>query len=372
MIKIGITGQNGFVGSHLYNTLSLQKDSFGLVSFDRSFFNDATLMANWVAQCDVVVHLAAVNRHPDPQVVHDTNIALAQKLVSALEASNTRPHVVFSSSSQEERDNPYGLSKKNARGLLAAWAEKNKATFTGMVIPNVFGPFGLPFYNSVVATFCHQLCHGRQPAIDVDGTLNLIYVGELVAHVTEAIKQRVNSAQWIVPHTATHKVSGLLAMLQGYADSYLSAGIMPSLANRFELNLFNTFRSYIPPKAYFPRLYVQHTDDRGKFVEIARLYQNGQVSFSTTHSGITRGNHFHTRKIERFAVIQGQAKIRLRKYNTDEVLEFDLDGNNAAYVDMPVWYTHNITNVGQEDLVTVFWINEFYDPADPDTYFETV
>jgi len=138
------------------------------------------------------------------------------------------------------------------------------------------------------------------------------------------------------------------------------------------INLFNTFRSYIDHAVYFPFKLTQHADNRGAFVEIVRLGIGGQVSFSTTHPGITRGNHFHTKKIERFTVIKGKALIQLRKYNTEEVLNFELDGNEPSYVDMPVWYTHNIKNVGEEELYTVFWINEAFDATNPDTYFEIV
>lgn len=146
---------------------------------------------------------------------------------------------------------------------------------------------------------------------------------------------------------------------------------MPSLEDPFEKALFNTFTSFIP-KDYFPKKFIKHTDDRGAFVEIMRANTPGQTSFSTTVPGITRGNHYHTRKVERFAVIKGQARIQLRKINTDEIVEYFLDGDEPAYVDMPIWYTHNISNVGNSELITLFWINEPYDPNDPDTYFETV
>lgn len=372
MKRIGITGQNGFVGSYLYNTLSLLKEEFITVPFQKECFDDPAALQQWVAGCDVIVHLAAMNRHSDQQVIHDTNIALVEKLIDALEASGNSPQVIFSSSTQEERDNPYGNSKRTGRTLLKTWAEEKQAILTGMIIPNVFGPFGKPFYNSVVATFCYQLCNGQQPVIDVDGHLKLIYVGELADAIVKAIREERNEPEMVLAPTSENKVSQLLAHLNRFKEQYLENGVFPELNDRFELNLFNTFRSFIKHKNYFPRKFTAHADDRGVFVELARLYQHGQVSFSTTHPGITRGNHFHTRKIERFAVIKGKARIQLRKYGTDEVLNFDLDGNEPAYVDMPVWYTHNITNTGTEELYTIFWINEFYDPADPDTYFETV
>ena len=153
---------------------------------------------------------------------------------------------------------------------------------------------------------------------------------------------------------------------------YFLKEIIPDLHTSFDINLFNTFRSYIDYPVYFPKILNQNIDSRGSFVEIIRLCNGGQVSFSTTLPGITRGNHFHTRKIERFAVIKGKALISLRKIGTTQIQDFHLDGSAPAYVDMPVWYTHNITNIGEDELYTIFWINEFYNPEDADTYLETV
>jgi UDP-2-acetamido-2,6-beta-L-arabino-hexul-4-ose reductase len=371
-LKIGITGQQGFVGKHLYNTIGLYPLEFERIEYKRSFFdNDADLDA-FVLQCDVIVHLAAMNRHNDPEVIYTTNTSLVKTLIASLERTGSSAQVIMSSSSQEERDNLYGKSKKEGRELLAQWAKKVNAVFTGMVIPNVFGPFGHPYYNSVVATFCHKLTHDETPVIDVDGELKLIYVGELVKEILDQVKNKTNSDLLPVAHTKEIKVSEILALLEGYKSQYFKLGIIPALQNRFEVNLFNTFRCYMDIKNHYPVKYTQHIDDRGAFVEVIRLQVGGQVSFSTTVPNITRGNHFHTRKIERFSVIKGKALIELRQIGTDEIMEFHLDGTEPAYVDMPVWYTHNIKNTGTEDLYTIFWINEFYDANDPDTFFETV
>lgn len=372
MIKIGITGQEGFVGTHLFNTLKLAPDEFSCVDYCIQFFNDDLALDNFVRQCDVIVHLAAMNRHNDPEVIYNTNISLVQKLIASLERTNTKAHVLFSSSSQEEWDNPYGKSKKEGRKLLEKWASENGGSLTGLIIPNVFGPFGHPNYNSVVATFSHQISNGETPKIEVDGELKLIYVGELVVEIILKAKQKINEPSYVVPHTSQAKVSELLNLLKKYKEEYQDKGVIPALTNTFELNLFNTYRCYMDIKNYFPVKFSQHIDPRGSFVEVIRLGVGGQVSFSTTVPGITRGNHFHTRKIERFAVIKGKALIQLRRIGTDEVLDFYLDGNEPAYVDMPIWYTHNIKNIGDEILYTNFWINEFFDPMDTDTFFENV
>ena len=372
MLKIGITGQEGFVGTHLYNTLKLSSTEFSRVKYDINFFKNDNQLDNFVSQCDVIVHLAAMNRHNDPEVIYNTNIELVQKLIASLERTKSSAHVLFSSSSQEERDNPYGKSKKEGRILLENWALKNGSSITGLIIPNVFGPFGHPYYNSVVATFSHQISHGETPKIDVDGEMKLIYVGELVSEIINKAKEKKNESLYHVPHTSTAKVSVILNLLKKYKVEYQDKGEIPAINNTFELNLFNTFRCYMDIFNHFPVKFKQHKDPRGSFVEIIRLGIGGQVSFSTTEPGITRGNHFHTRKIERFAVIKGKALIQLRRIGTDEVFDFELDGSEPAYVDMPIWYTHNIKNIGDEVLYTNFWINEPYNEEDADTYFEEV
>ncbi|MEO9052719.1 MAG: NAD-dependent epimerase/dehydratase family protein, partial [Ginsengibacter sp.] len=171
MKKIGITGQNGFIGKHLYNTLELFPQEFERVEFKKDFFEDENNLDEFVAQCDVIVHLAAMNRHNEPKVIYDTNLKLVGKLIASLKKTGSKAHVLFSSSTQEEKDNLYGKSKKEGRGLLVKWARESGGKFTGMVIPNVFGPFGHPNYNSVVATFCYRLSHNETPVIEVDGDM---------------------------------------------------------------------------------------------------------------------------------------------------------------------------------------------------------
>jgi UDP-2-acetamido-2,6-beta-L-arabino-hexul-4-ose reductase len=375
MIYVGITGQSGFIGTHLYNYLSLKKDEITLIPFRDEYFSDTEQLDVFVKKCDKIVHLAALNRHPDPKEIFDTNIILVKKLIDSCNRTNSRPHILFSSSTQEELDNLYGRSKSVGRELFSEWAKKSDARFTGMVIPNVFGPFGKPFYNSVVATFCYQLTHNQQPVINVDADLKLIYVGE----VTEIFYKNIinehqgdKSVTIHLPHNYEIKVSEVLAILQNFKVQYFEKGIFPDLSDRFTLLLFNTFVCYIEHKDFYPFYLMKNSDERGSFVETVRMNSGGQISFSTTKPGITRGNHFHTRKAERFAVIRGNARIELRRFGTDEVLTFNLNGENPSFVDMPVWFTHNITNTGDQDVFTIFWINEPFNPEDPDTFFEAV
>lgn len=411
MIKVGITGQPGFVGTHLFNTLGLYSDKFIRIQFEDTFFQDEAKLKTFVSECDVIVHLAAMNRHYDLQVLYRTNIGLVKQLITACEATKSTPHILFSSSTQENSDNLYGKSKKEGRELLEKWAEKNHTKFTGFVIPNVFGPFGQPYYNSVVATFCHQLTHKEQPKIDVDDEIKLIYISELVEYFIKAIKdhsvspffnteyscvehcettinpvkhkETISSSKTPfynvihcetihISHTTKIKVSALLQKLNEFKENYFEKGIIPDLNNPFDRNLFNTFLCYIDISTFFPFKLKLNTDERGSFVETIKLNSGGQVSFSITVPGITRGNHFHTRKAERFAIIKGKARIELRRIGTNQIQYFELDGKEPSFVDIPIWFTHNITNIGKEELYTIFWINEHFDSNDPDTWLEKV
>ncbi len=371
-MKIGITGQAGFVGTHLFNYLSLDKTNIQMIPFKDEYFSNKEILINWVLQCDVIIHLAALNRHSDPQVIYETNITLVKQLIEALKKAGNHPHILFSSSIQEERENSYGKSKQEGRLLLSQWAQQTNACFTGMVLPNVFGSFGRPYYNSVIATFSHQLTHNEIPRLETDSNLQLIYIEELVAKIKGLIINHISSEEYFVPPTAEKKVSEILALLERYKDEYFEKGIFPKIRTPFELNLFNTFRCYIDQQKMFPFPLEKHEDNRGSFVETIKTGIGGQISFSTTKPGITRGNHFHTRKIERFAVIKGEALIQLRRIGTDDIIEFKLSGDKPSFVDMPIWYTHNITNIGSDELYTIFWINEWFNSSDQDTFFEEV
>lgn len=375
-MKIGITGQAGFVGSHLHNTINLRDDA-EIVFFERSFFNSEVKLDEFVRSCDVIVHLAAMNRHKDPQVIYKTNIHLVDQLIGALERTGSKPHIIFSSSTQEENDNLYGKSKKEGKQLFTNWANEFGGRFTSLTIPNVFGPFGKPNYNSVVATFCYKVARGESPEIIQDNEIGLIYINELVSEIVNAIFYEVSMAasdqirELSISPRHRKKVSEILNLLLEYRNNYQKKGVFPDLTDNFGRALFNTYRCYIP-EDHYPVSFTKHTDPRGSFVEITRANTPGQFSFSTTVPGITRGNHFHTRKAERFAVIQGKARIQLRRIGTNEIINYEMDGAKPSYVDMPIWYTHNITNTGDEELITLFWINEPFDPEDPDTYFEDV
>ena len=371
--KIGITGQNGFIGNHLKNTLKYLYECFEIIDFERDNFDDQKKMLAFVRDIDVIVHLAGVNRHEDEQIIYDTNVLLAEKIIMACKLSNSRPHIIFSSSTQVDENNKYGKSKKDSHELFSKWSKKTKSKYTCIIVPNVYGPFCKPNYNSVIATFCNQLANNKQPEIHNDSKLNLIYIGELVDVIINKIfnKKTINESI-SVSFTKKIKVSELLEKLIYFKNNYFETGTIPNLNSTFDKNLFNTFLSYVKHEDFFPFKLIQHTDDRGRFVETIKLNSGGQVSFSTTKPKITRGNHFHTRKAERFAVIKGKARLEIRKIGSNKILSFVLDGESPSFVDMPIWYTHNITNIGESELITIFWINEAFNPNDSDTYFENV
>jgi dTDP-4-dehydrorhamnose reductase len=215
MIKIGITGQQGFVGKHLYKELEKHSNEFILLEFQRGFFQNKSKLDAYVDKCDVIIHLAAMNRHKSQQVIYDTNMNLVQKLLKSLEATNSKTHVIFSSSTQENRDNLYGNSKKEGRELLRAWAKKTGNIFTPLIIPNVFGPYGKPFYNSFISTFCHQIQQGESPQIINDSKVNLIYIKDLVYEIIEVIKSpEDNNKIKEIPSTFSIKVSKILQKLK--------------------------------------------------------------------------------------------------------------------------------------------------------------
>lgn len=371
-IKVGITGQSGFIGYHLNALLKQKSDQIEIIPFEDEYFSEQKLIDKFVSDCDAVVHLAAMNRGNDADL-YDTNIRLVKTLISALKNTGKKIHLLHASSVQESRDNPYGRSKKDGDKLFRDWAAGSGSRHTALIIPNVFGAFGKPFYNSVIATFCFQLTHNQKPEIHIDAELPLIYVNDLAAVICDEITGQ--NAEGIrtrrVNESAAIKVSELLQRLNGFQKEYLIEGIIPELPTDFDVALFNTFRSYLD-YSYFPRKLEIRSDDRGYLFEQIRARCGGQTFFSLTHPGITRGNHYHMKKFERFCVVSGDARIRFRKIGSGEIIEYSVNGRDPAYIDIPIYHTHNIENTGKTPLLTLFWSNEFYNPENPDTIFERV
>jgi len=368
--KIGITGMAGFVGTHIRDRLNREQD-FEILPFEDTYFDNPALLTDFAEKADIIVHLAGVNRH-EPEVVYARNIELMEQLLAAADASASTPYILFSSSTQIERDNEYGRGKKRAMELLEKWSAEKSAPAVSMVIPNVFGDGGRPFYNSVVATFCHQITHAQEPSIQQDGLMSMIYINDLVEEIWRLIETLPAGyhVEHIPPRTEI-KLSEILELLKKYKEYFYGSGMVPAIKSAFERDLYNTFITYMDAVDWERRLKL-NTDERGSFVEVFKLENGGQVSFSTTRPGITRGNHYHIRKNEKFCVVSGLASIKLRRIGTDTVIEYKVTGESPTWVEMPIYHTHNITNTGTTDLVTLFWINEHFNPEDPDTFFEEV
>jgi UDP-2-acetamido-2,6-beta-L-arabino-hexul-4-ose reductase len=368
---VGITGPRGFIAGHLTRHLSQVNQNISVVTCPRANFNDPAKVCEFVERCDTIIHLAGVNRG-DEREIYETNTALIDRLIDALNSTNKHPHVIFASSTQRDRTNAYGRSKKFGEDRLREWAGRTGAPLTILVIPNVFGPDCRPYYNSVVATFCHQLAHEQQPIVIDDQELELVWINDLVDAVAQLIRERrprIHEAR--MAGSAQLTVSQLLDKLQSMHDSYFEEDIVPNLSASFDSNLYTTFLSYIDldDHCHLPKL---HTDARGQLFEVLRLAGGGQIFFSTTKPGVIRGNHFHSRKVEWFCVVRGEAIIRIRRISEQRVREFRVSGTSPQFISIPALCTHQIENVGSEDLLTMFWCNEIFQPGDPDTFFEKV
>ena len=373
MTRIGITGGEGFVGSHLRFFLHEHKNDYQTVLIGREDFVDHKKLLDKLSLCDIIVHLAGLNRGDDDEQVYNTNISLTKTVISGLDEVKKTPKIIFLSSTHNTRDTGYGKSKRESEALIYKWGEKNKTATTSIVSTNIFGEFCKPHYNSVVATFSYELANMKESKVDQSATVSIefIYVRDICSLIFDSFKS-VSTQTTLNPKGRNIKIVDLYYLIKSFRDEYFS-GIIPSFKDKFEISLFNTFRSYLYPQ-YFPVSLDLKTDNRGTFVEIAKERTGGQTSFSTTHpnQNIIRGNHYHTRKIERFCVISGEAVIKLRKLFSSEITEYKVSGEKPVYVDMPVYYTHSIENTGSTELLTMFWINEIFDPSDPDTFMENV
>jgi len=363
---IGITGAEGLLDWHMRCYLKSLPD-IEVRTANRDTFSSTEAMAAFVRGCDGIVHLAGLNRGDD-RVLYDTNLLLTQCLVTACEKANVRPHVVFSSSTHIERDTAYGRSKRDCAALLGEWSARQGAVFTELILPHVFGEGGLPFYNSAISTFCHQIVRGEAPVLNKEGRLEPVHAQAVARRILGILRQREQGRIRMEGHPIS--VGALYERLIGLANEY-SHQILPDLRDPFDLDLFNTYRSYLFPNAY-PVPLMRHTDARGSLVETVKSQQGGQTFISDTRPGITRGNHFHLRKVERFLVLAGDAIIQLRRLDAKEVFSFQVSGEQPGYIDMPTMYTHCITNVGSSPLLTLFWSSEIFDATNPDTYAEPV
>lgn len=367
---IGVTGPRGFIAGYLVRRLACDQDIQVHVA-DRAVFVDQDKLDHFVAQCDVICHVAGVNRG-DERSIYDGNISLAKELVAAIRRTSAGGHIVFASSTQCDQDNAYGRSKKESEECLRLAGAELDFPVTTLVIPNVYGPGCKPFYNSVVATFCHQLAEGKTPTLIHDKEVSFLHVNDVVEQFVEAIESQPSgvTVKTLEP-AACIKVSTLLDTLKGFQRAFFGDGIVPDQADALNAGLYSTFLSYVDLEDHRHRPQVWQ-DERGILFEIIKLANGGQVFFSTTKPGVIRGDHFHTRKFEWFCVLKGKAVIRLRHVQSQEIREFPVSGDRPEFISIPALYTHHIENTGDEDLLTMFWCNEIFSADDPDTFREQV
>lgn len=356
MTRVAVTGAQGFLGWHL-RVLASARGDVEVVALDRATCDDPVALASALDGCDRVVHLAGSNRGSDDDVALG-NTRPAAVLAEALTRCANVPSVAFANSTQSGNGSVYGSAKAQAADTLRAAAVNG---FDDVQLPNLFGEHGRPFYNSVVATFCHQLAAGEVPRIEHDRSMDLLHARSAAAALLDGGS--------VVGTPST--VSELLATLCDYSSVYSTTEI-PALRDAFSVDLFNTYRSFCSPMAPAPRL-ARHSDQRGALVEAVKVHGGtGQCFFSTSLPGVTRGQHYHLRKVERFVVLEGEAVISLRRKFHTEVVEHRVSGADPAAVDMPTMWVHSLTNVGSGPLLTLFWVNDLFDTANPDTYAEAV
>lgn len=370
-MKILISGYNGFLGKHLLRSLKFHPSNFDIGFLNKDDFKSFKILSKKISKNDIIFHFAGVNRDSSDEIVYQKNNEINNCMCSALQNISFKGKLIFTSSTQEKLETFYGKAKKEARIKFKKQSKELGYNFYGIKAPNIFGPFCRPNYNSFIATFSYQILNKKTPEIINDKEVELLYVSDFINSCIKLIEEKTNK-KFELLNQKRIKVSEILSVLLNFNNLYIKKNQIPTISSYFELCLFNTFRSHINMKTHFPVKYQEFSDSRGFFVETARFFSEGQSSVSFTKKGAIRGNHLHTRKIERFSVVQGKAIIKLRETLSDYVYHFKLDGDKPSFIDIPIWYTHNIENIGEEDLITVFWINEHYDENDSDTFIEKV
>ena len=363
-MKILVTGADGFIGKNLCVSLAEQA-GFEVLPVVRA--TDPAALESKVAQADAVIHLAGVNRPQDPAEFAAGNADFTARLCQALLATGRPVPVAFASSIQADRDNPYGLSKRAAEDHLRRYAEASGAPVALYRLANVFGKWSRPDYNSAVATFCHNIARGLPIQVnDASAALQLVYIDDVVAELLRFLAapgQGVRSAEAGPVHDTT--VGELARQIEAFKDVRTSL-VTERVGTGLVRALYATYVSFLPPQAFSYGV-PKYGDARGVFVEMLKTPDCGQFSFFTAHPGITRGGHYHHTKTEKFLVIKGVARYRFRHLVTDEVFELDSTGDEPLVVDTIPGWAHDITNIGDDELVVMLWANEIFDRQNPDT-----
>lgn len=372
MKTVLITGSEGFVGKNLRVTLQGRED-IRLLSFDVQ--QDPSELNGLLDQADFVFHLAGVNRPKHEDEFRSGNTSLTEQICARLLSSERKAPVLLSSSVQAQAsiENPYGASKKGAEDAVFAYGRQSGAPVFVYRLPNVFGKWSRPNYNSAVATFCHHIARDLPIQInDPDVVLNLVYIDDVIRSFISALDGALSAGETFQSVSPVYSIR-----LGAMAERILSfkacreTKSIPDMSDAFTKKLYSAYLSYLPTDSFSYPLKM-NVDDRGSFTEIIRMPDRGQVSVNISKPGITKGHHWHHTKNEKFLVVSGNGLIRFRKVGTDEILTYPVSAQKLEVVDIPVGYTHDITNTGTVDLVTIMWCNEPFNPEAPDTVFESV
>ena len=382
-MKILVTGAKGFIGRNLVSQLhNIQLGkvenaslSVGLTIFEYDVDSDPVELELYCKDADFVFNLAGVNRPKDPTEFMQGNFGFTSVLLDTLKKYHNTCPVMLSSSIQAILDNPYGESKRAGEELLFDYSRETGANVLIYRFPNVFGKWCRPNYNSVIATFCHNIAHDLPIQVnDPNVLLSLVYVDDVVDELIAALTGNAHCEgdYYIVPTIHTVTLGKVVELLHSFKESRKTLDV-PNVGDPFTKKLYSTYLSYLPQNRFCYPLKM-NVDNRGSFTEIIRTSDRGQFSVNISKPNITKGNHWHHTKNEKFVVVSGRGVVRFRDMNdpTSKVIEYLVSGENIEVIDIPTGYTHNIENLGDTDMVTFMWCNECFDSTHPDTFFEEV
>lgn len=366
-MKILVTGSNGFIGKNL--VAQLKNLGFNeIYEFDRESSYEE--LVQYTQNCDFIFHLAGVNRPQNDDEFITGNLELTKLIINLLISNNNKCPIVISSSIQAELDNKYGISKLLAEKDAIEYAEKYNVVLKIFRLPNVFGKWCRPNYNSVVATFCNNIANNLPISINnSESELNLVYIDDVVENFIESLQCKISVGSYYhnIDKTYNIKLGELAQLIKSFDESRLNFNLI-NLKNEFNKKLYSTYLSYLPENGFSYKA-IENKDGRGSFTELFKMDEYGQISVNVTKSGITKGNHWHNTKVEKFIVVSGTGIIRFRKIGTNDVIEYKVSSECFEIIDIPVGYTHSIENTGISDLVTIMWANEKFNKNNPDTYF---
>jgi UDP-2-acetamido-2,6-beta-L-arabino-hexul-4-ose reductase len=370
MMKILVTGANGFIGRNL--VAELRNQNYNEV-FEFSKETEQALLDEYCKEADFVFHLAGINRPKDQSEFMDGNYGFTSIVLETLKKYQNTCPVMISSSIQAELDNPYGISKKAGENLLFEYSEETGAKVFVYRLPNVFGKWCRPNYNSAVATFCHNIANDLPIIVnDPSVVLNLVYIDDVIGELVNVLNGKGNMIEnyYVIPGVHTITLGEIIELIYSFKNSREELSV-PDMSNSFIKKLYSTYLSYLPEDRFSYDLKM-NIDQRGSFTEFIKTPNRGQISINISKPGITKGNHWHHTKCEKFLVVSGKGVIRFRKIDNGKVIQYFVGGDKLEVVDIPPGYTHNIENLGFTDMVTVMWANEQFNPEKPDTYLTEV